>query len=101
MSQKPETIFRQKVVRDLTTLPDTAIFSIQQRTIVGDPDLILCIRGRFVALELKSEHGKLSKLQEYKLEKIRKAGGLAFVVFPDDWDDVFINLKTIIIRGRI
>lgn len=99
MGQKPETVFRQKVVRDLTTLPDIAIFSIQQRTIVGDPDLLLCLRGIFVGLELKSAEGKPSKLQEYKLDKIRKAGGIAQVVYPDNWDEVFINLKSV--KGKI
>lgn len=92
MSQKPETKFRMKVVDKLKTLPFTAVFSIQQRTIKGDPDLMVCMRGFFIGLELKSEEGEPSKLQEYKLEKIRKAQGRAYTVFPNNWDEIFIEL---------
>ncbi len=88
LSLKPETLFRQKVVKDLTALDHVAIFSIQQRSIKGDPDLLICARGVFLALELKSEKGKASKLQEFKLDKIRKAGGVAFVVYPDNWGTI-------------
>ena len=46
----------------------------------GIPDIIACINGRFVAFEVKTETGKLTKLQEITIDKIRKAGGLAFHV---------------------
>ncbi len=95
MSQKPETVFRKRVMRDLKTLPSTVVFPIQQKTIAGDPDLILCIAGLFVALELKSEKGKVSKLQEHKLVSISKAGGVAMVVFPNKWDEIFKFLTQI------
>ncbi len=95
MSQKPETVFRQRVVKDIKKLPFTAYFPIQQRTIQGDPDLILCIRSLFVALELKSEKGEASALQKYKLEEIRKAEGYGFVVFPKNWGGVYKILKSL------
>ncbi len=93
MSQKPETLFRQRVMRDLKTLPLTAIFPIQQRSIIGDPDIILCMVGLFIALELKSKMGKASKLQEHKLQAVRNACGVSFLVFPDNWDEVFLSLR--------
>ena len=46
----------------------------------GIPDIICCYKGRFVAFEVKNEKGKLSKLQEITIEKIRKASGVAFKV---------------------
>lgn len=46
----------------------------------GVPDLICCVGGRFVAFEVKTPRGHVSPLQEYNIEKIREAGGLAFVV---------------------
>ena len=46
----------------------------------GIPDIIACINGRFVAFEVKTESGRLSKLQEYTIQEIRKAKGQAFVV---------------------
>lgn len=46
----------------------------------GIPDIICCYFGKFVAFEVKTPKGKLSKLQEITIEKIRKAQGMAFKV---------------------
>jgi hypothetical protein len=45
----------------------------------GLPDIICCYKGRFVGLEVKTEKGKISVLQEVTLRKIRNAGGVAEV----------------------
>lgn len=57
-------------------------------TRAGVPDLLVCVRGHFVAIEVKAENGKLSKLQKYNLEQIRKAGGIALAVKPSDFDSL-------------
>lgn len=46
----------------------------------GLPDIIACIHGRFVAFEVKTPTGKMTKLQEITIQKIRDAGGQAFKV---------------------
>ena len=46
----------------------------------GIPDIIVCYKGKFLAFEVKTEEGKLSKLQEITIEKIQKANGMAFKV---------------------
>ena len=46
----------------------------------GIPDIIVCYKGKFVAFEVKTEKGKLSKLQEMTIAKIQKANGMAFKV---------------------
>ena len=46
----------------------------------GLPDIIVCLSGRFIALEVKTETGKTTALQELTLKEIRKAGGIAEVV---------------------
>lgn len=46
----------------------------------GIPDLIVCLKGKFIALEVKTETGKATVLQEITIRKIRKAGGTAQVV---------------------
>ena len=46
----------------------------------GIPDIIACIDGRFYAFEVKQPTGKLTRLQEVTLEKIRVAGGAAVMV---------------------
>ena len=50
----------------------------------GIPDIICCIQGRFVAFEVKTSTGRLSKLQEITLRRIRDAGGQAYVVRSAD-----------------
>ena len=96
MAQKPETVFRTNRVRpDLLALPNTAVFAIQQKTIRGDPDFILCINGMFIALELKSEDGEAAPLQAYKLETVRRAKGIGIVATPDSWPQAYDLLKEI------
>ena len=46
----------------------------------GIPDIICCYCGRFVAIEVKTEMGKLTKLQEATIRKIKEAKGQAFKV---------------------
>jgi hypothetical protein len=96
MAQKPETVFRGRVRKDLTRLQRLyGIFfeSIAQKAIHGTPDILLCICGRFIGLELKAENGKASRLQEIKLQAIAKSGGLGIVAYPSTWKDVYELLE--------
>lgn len=86
---KPETKFRQNhVLPFLKTLLNTWYEPIQQMGISGSPDLLLCINGRFVALELKDVKGQTSKLQAFKLSEVRRANGVTFVASPLNWKEV-------------
>lgn len=53
----------------------------------GIPDLIACVNGFFVAIEVKASNGKPSKLQIYNKEKIREAGGISIILYPEDFED--------------
>lgn len=63
-------------------------------TKAGVPDLLVCCNGVFIGIELKASTGHPSELQIYNIEKIRKAGGMAFVLYPEQFDlfDQTINL---------
>lgn len=52
----------------------------------GVPDLLVCCNGYFVGVELKNETGKPSELQLWNIEKIREAGGFAFVLYPSGFN---------------
>lgn len=52
-------------------------------TRAGVPDLLCCINGRFVAVELKVNTNKPSKLQEYHINKIIASGGIGLVLYPE------------------
>lgn len=53
----------------------------------GIPDIIACVNGYFVGIELKAESGKPSELQKWNIEQIRKSGGIAGVLYPNQFDD--------------
>lgn len=67
----------------------------------GVPDLICCVAGRFVALELKSQKGRASVLQIHEIEKIKDAGGYAEVVRPDDYEKITDTLDRMIVKRAI
>jgi Holliday junction resolvase len=46
---------------------------------VGVADLLVCYKGRFLAIEIKNEIGKTSPLQEENILMVKKAGGISFV----------------------
>lgn len=46
----------------------------------GTPDLLVCVNGSFVAIEVKKPKGGIvSELQKFKLKEVQNAGGIAFV----------------------
>lgn len=49
----------------------------------GVPDLLICCNGYFLGVELKAEHGQPSELQLWNIHEIRRAGGMAIVLYPD------------------
>ena len=54
----------------------------------GVPDIIACVNGWLLALEIKGTGGKESELQKYNGEKIRQSGGKYFVVTPENYISV-------------
>ena len=54
----------------------------------GVPDLLACINGKFIGLEVKKENGKPSEIQLWNIEQIKKSGGIAMVVKPSDYENV-------------
>ena len=70
------------ITKYLKTVPDCWFFKEHGGIYgtAGIPDLICCINGRFVAFEVKTEKGVLSKLQETTLQRIQRAKGIAYKV---------------------
>jgi len=44
----------------------------------GTPDILACLDGKFVAIEVKDTGKKANPLQLAQIRRIRKAGGIAF-----------------------
>jgi len=51
----------------------------------GISDYILCIKGRFISLELKTSIGKLSKSQQEESDRVEEADGIYQVARPNNW----------------
>lgn len=49
----------------------------------GIPDLILCVNGLFMGVEIKGAEGKPSQLQLKNLDDIHKAGGAGILLYPN------------------
>ena len=60
---------------------------------IGTPDLIICCNGHFLGIELKAPNGKPSELQKHHIEEIKKAGGLAAVLYPKDFESFKHDIK--------
>ena len=56
----------------------------------GVPDVVACIDGYFVAIELKKEKGVASELQKYNVRQINKTG-IACVLRPSNFEK-FISI---------
>lgn len=55
----------------------------------GIPDIICCMNGLFVALELKAGKGKTTALQDREIAAINTHGGKAYVINEANIDDVY------------
>lgn len=65
---------------------------------MGTPslDYLVCFRGQFVGIETKTGSKKMTDRQEATAEKIRKAGGYAFLINEDEatWDKLKLWLDS-------
>lgn len=61
----------------------------------GVPDILACVNGVFLAIEVKSPIGRPSKLQLFTIEEIKKSGGVALVLYPKDFEKFKTLVKTI------
>ncbi len=55
--------------------PRAFVYKAADKFTSGIPDLLVCLDGMFVGVELKTDKGKTSKIQDYTLAKIAAAGG--------------------------
>lgn len=55
-------------------------------TQAGVADILACVNGKFVAIEVKAENGKPSELQKYHQEQVKKSGGIAYILYPKDFE---------------
>lgn len=82
-----EKIFENKVKKYIEDHGGWQVkYFANRMTKSGIPDILACLNGYFVAIEVKAKNGKPSELQKYHVRKINDAGGLAIILYPQDWE---------------
>ena len=84
----PEKNFENKIKKFLNDAGCYYVkFFANRMTRSGIPDLICCVNGFSVWVEVKAEAGRPSELQKWNIREIRKAGGSAMILYPDQFED--------------
>jgi Holliday junction resolvase len=52
----------------------------------GIPDILACVNGHFVAIELKGTNGKPSELQKYNIRRINECNGTGVILYPEQFE---------------
>lgn len=83
-----EKIFENEIKKFLNKLPNTWFYKNWSGPYSksGIPDIIACVNGHFVALEVKAENGKVSDLQKRNVRLINECKGQAYIVYPKDFE---------------
>lgn len=83
-----EKQFENEIKKFLNKLPYTWYFKAWggPYSKSGIPDIIACVNGHFVALEVKAESGRASELQKRNIRLIEQCGGYSRIVYPKDFE---------------
>ena len=84
-----EQQIQKKITTYLESLDNTYVVKVVKATKAGVPDILCCIGGIFLAIEVKRPEAKntVSKLQAYNISKIERTGGHAIVA----WDVEYVK----------
>lgn len=94
MRKKESKFYYARVRPDLLGLPNTRVRRIEQHSIVGDPDVDLCVNGWSVDIELKKDvSSKPRPLQVFNVAETVRAGGYGFIAHPGNWSDIYKFLR--------
>jgi len=68
----------------------------------GIPDLLMCVNGLFVSVELKSAAGSATELQKMNTKRINAANGIGLILYPDGFENFKKIIKEVIMcNGHI
>ena len=89
-----EKAFEEKIKKHIEMIGGWQVkYFANRMTKKGIPDILACISGHFIAIEVKAQNGRSSELQVYQCNKIRMSGGLAHIVYPSGWEQLKVILN--------
>ena len=93
MAITPETKVKRKVTQILNQYECYFFFPASNGFgRAGIPDIIVCYRGQFIAIECKAGKNTTTALQRRELSTIEKAGGYSLVINESNIDQVIAVL---------
>jgi hypothetical protein len=96
-----EKNFENKIKKHIESVDGYWVkYFANRMTKVGIPDLLTCVNGYFLAVEVKAQNGRPSELQIYNIEKIRKSGGFGVILKPSDYDK-FVRLTSCLMHNNL
>ena len=96
-----EATFQKKLLQLLKEIPRSKFFVKEAAAIRGISDIIGCVNGRAVYLEVKRDQKESLKktgrivLQRYFLEQMRMVGAVAEFVYPENHQEILEILRTL------
>ncbi|WP_434302709.1 VRR-NUC domain-containing protein [Clostridium botulinum] len=72
----------------LSELPKTWFFKYWAGPMskAGIPDIIACVNGKLVGIEVKAPDGKPSELQKRNIRLINECEGMGYILYPKDFE---------------
>lgn len=86
-----EQVIQAKIQKYIKAIGGYVIKTVTSNR-AGIPDLLCCVRGRFIGIEVKAHKNKPTPLQLANITMIEAAGGLGLVVY--NVEEVKNYLKT-------
>jgi len=81
MAATPEKKVKSKVVIQLKELGAYYFYPVTSGYgASGVPDIVACLKGRFIGIECKANGNKPTALQQMNLDQIAAQGGIALVI---------------------
>ena len=98
LPKKPETLFKERIFPILKKIPRSWWIKTQQMATIGIPDILGCVNGRFVAIELKRSKQQASKapaLQQHVIRLVAQSGGYAAFMYPENFDEILAEIRSL------
>jgi penicillin-binding protein-related factor A (putative recombinase) len=93
-----EADYQRKLIKKLKAIPRSYFFVKEAGSIRGIADIIGCINGYFVALEVKrsleesKKYSTRNALQNKFLADIQRVKGIAYKIYPENEEEILLIL---------
>ena len=70
-------------------------FKVTSANTNGVPDIVACLHGNFIGIEVKTNDGTVSAIQDYNHKRIRNSGGVIFIVRTNQLEQFIKQIEKI------